>query len=245
MHRKTADAVEEHVRSYFEGMQLPSRPCLYDHLLLTLRSKDVIATFNWDPFLLDAYRRNAHLGELPHVLFLHGCVRAGLCPTHRRPGWFGDSCSECGVPLKPIQLLFPVNDKNYSDNGFIAGQRHNLMVALQDAFLLTIFGYAAPVYDKEAISMMKQAWWVRDRNIEQIELINIAPREELLTSWDAFFTRDHYEVGTSFTSHGEQGIHDARARRVGISLWRSTSGTIVRFHSMQTFSNLLSGLPHS
>lgn len=199
VHRKTADAVEEHIRGYFEGMQLPARPCLYDHLLLMLRSKDVIATFNWDPFLLDAYRRNAHLGELPHVLFLHGCVRAGLCQTHRRSGWLGDSCGECGVPLKPVQLLFPINDKNYSDNSFVAGQWHSLGVALQHAFILTIFGYAAPVSDREAISIMKEAWWkVRDRKIEQIELINIVPREELLTSWGAFLTRDHYEVRTSF-----------------------------------------------
>ena len=70
---------------------------------------------------------------------------------------------------------------------------------LQNAFILTIFGYAAPASDEDAVSVMKSAWWKnRDRRIEQIELINIAPREQLKESWGAFFTRDHYEVGTDF-----------------------------------------------
>jgi len=198
-HQEMADMLEKHVRSYFEAMRLPTHPCLYDHLLLSLRGKDVIATFNWDPFLLDAYRRNAHVRGLPHVLFLHGCVRAGLCPTHHKAGWLGDCCRECGTPLEPVRLLFPLKDKQYSEDGFIAGQWHNLRIALQDAFILTILGYAAPVSDEEAVSVMKEAWHkVRDRQIEQIELINIAPREELLRSWDAFFTRSHYDIRTSF-----------------------------------------------
>lgn len=83
-YQKVADTVEDKVRIYFAEMQLPGQACLYDHLLLSLRSKDAIATFNWDPFLMDAYRRNVHVRELPHMLFLHGCVRAGLCPVHRK-----------------------------------------------------------------------------------------------------------------------------------------------------------------
>jgi hypothetical protein len=155
--RETADAVEKHIRRYFEAMCLPDQPCLYDHLLLSLRSKDVIATFNWDPFLLDAYERNAHIRELPHVLFLHGSV------------------------------------------GFLAGQWRNLRAALEHAFILTVFGYAAPVSDGEAVALMKEAWWKkREREIEQIELINTARPEELVSSWGAFFTRDHYEVRTCF-----------------------------------------------
>jgi hypothetical protein len=46
---------------------------------------------------------------------------------------------------------------------------------------------------------MRDAWWsVRDRRIEQVELINIAPREELLRSWDPFITRHHFEVKPNF-----------------------------------------------
>lgn len=36
-HCETTDAVEKHIRSYFEAMCLPDQPCLYDHLLLSLR----------------------------------------------------------------------------------------------------------------------------------------------------------------------------------------------------------------
>jgi hypothetical protein len=35
-------------------MEIPDHVTLYDELLLTLRSKDLIATFNWDPLLLQA-----------------------------------------------------------------------------------------------------------------------------------------------------------------------------------------------
>lgn len=92
-----------------------------------------------------------------------------------------------------------MRDKKYSEDAFIGGQWDKLRIALHDAFILTIFGYAAPVSDQEAVSTMKEAWReVRARQIEQIELINIAPREELLRSWDAFFTRDHYDIRTSF-----------------------------------------------
>ena len=45
---------ESIVRSYFRSLRLPSEPTLYDHLLLGLRAKDVIATFNWEPFLIQA-----------------------------------------------------------------------------------------------------------------------------------------------------------------------------------------------
>ena len=37
------------VRDYFSSLELPASPTLYDHLVLSLRPKDVIATFNWDP----------------------------------------------------------------------------------------------------------------------------------------------------------------------------------------------------
>jgi hypothetical protein len=33
-------------------LELPDHPTVYDHLLLSLRKKDAIFTFNWDPFLL-------------------------------------------------------------------------------------------------------------------------------------------------------------------------------------------------
>lgn len=196
-----ADGVEERVRRYFAELSLPSQPCLYDHLLLSLRSKDVIATFNWDPLLFDACLRNASVKRLPHIIFLHGNVRVGGCPIHGSPGFLWDCCRECGEPLAPVKLLFPVKDKTYTDDPFIAGQWQNFRAALQNAYILTIFGYGAPKSDVAAITTMKEAWRAPGgRQLEQIEIINTAPRDELESSWKEFFYKgiDHYEIVTDF-----------------------------------------------
>ena len=56
-HSDLAQMIEKNVFDYFDSLKLPTVPTLYDHLLLSLREKDVIATFNWDPFLLQAAKR--------------------------------------------------------------------------------------------------------------------------------------------------------------------------------------------
>lgn len=44
--------IEEIVYRYFSNLRLPEAPTLYDHLLLSLRPKDMVATFNWGPIHL-------------------------------------------------------------------------------------------------------------------------------------------------------------------------------------------------
>jgi len=39
--------IEAKVQAYFEALELPESPTLYDHLVLSLRDSDYIATFNW------------------------------------------------------------------------------------------------------------------------------------------------------------------------------------------------------
>lgn len=46
-------------------IQIPERPTIYDQLLLNLRPKDLIATFNWDPLISQAYKRNKDEFDLP------------------------------------------------------------------------------------------------------------------------------------------------------------------------------------
>ncbi len=65
-------ALEDAVAQYFGGMEIGDEVTLYDELILSLREKDLIATFNWDPLLLQAYRRHVHFGHLPRLAFLHG-----------------------------------------------------------------------------------------------------------------------------------------------------------------------------
>lgn len=47
--------LDKRIRDYFLKLELPDDPNIYDLLLLALRKKDLIATFNWDPLLLQAY----------------------------------------------------------------------------------------------------------------------------------------------------------------------------------------------
>jgi hypothetical protein len=44
-------------------LKLPEEATIYDYLVLSLRSPDIIATFNWDPFLYQAFERNRHIGQ--------------------------------------------------------------------------------------------------------------------------------------------------------------------------------------
>ena len=47
--------IEKKIYDYFSALKLPEVPTIYDYLVLSLRDKDLIATFNWDPLLWQAY----------------------------------------------------------------------------------------------------------------------------------------------------------------------------------------------
>ena len=78
------EELDRRIREYFSGLELPSQPNIYDLLLLALRKKDLVATFNWDPLLLQAYQRACKLtNDLPNMAFLHGNVLVGYCRSHK------------------------------------------------------------------------------------------------------------------------------------------------------------------
>ncbi len=194
-HADALTRIESRVREYFAAMALPDAPTLYDRLVVSLRPKDVIATFNWDPFLFDACVRNRRrLGnQLPHILFLHGNVRLGHCPEHNRGGALNGTCRECGRQNVPSRLIFPVLRKNYHDHPFLAAAWRDLKLALESAYLFTIFGYGAPSSDVEALDLMKNAWGpAPDRKYEQIEIIDIKSHDELAATWQAFTYSHHW-----------------------------------------------------
>jgi hypothetical protein len=191
--------LEEEVYSYFQGMKLPDAPTIYDHLLLSLRDKDVVATFNWDPFLLLAYQRNAQRLKLPLLLFLHGNVGVGYCKKNKVAGINGNRCSKCGCKLEPTKLLYPISEKNYHIDGFISSQWKELDQRLKSAFMISIFGYGAPQSDVSAIDLMKSAWGdVNHREMEQTEIIDIRSEEDLCNTWEPFIHTHHYETHSSF-----------------------------------------------
>lgn len=197
--RDVVTEIEDRVWDYFSAFLLPPGPTIYDYLLLSLRPKDLIATFNWDPLLMQAYRRHAVLHELPRVIFLHGNVAIGACRQCRVKGVGGDNCNTCGEGLQNTPLLYPVRDKDYTSDAFIRSEWEELRGDLGKAYFVTIFGYGAPAADVAAVSLMRDVW---DNNptktVAEIEIIDIRPKEDLLSTWGSFITRQHYFMPRTF-----------------------------------------------
>lgn len=191
--------VEEKIYQYFINLDLPSQPTIYDHLVLSLRPKDLIATFNWDPFLYYACFRNHRHASLPHTVYLHGNVAVGHCLSDKAKGMVGYSCNKCGRPYEPSKLLFPVLKKNYDKDPFISAEWRTLRNYLKNAYIVTIFGYSAPDSDLEAVTLMQEAWGkVYDRELEEIEIIDIKDEDELSETWRGFIHTHHYTTTDDF-----------------------------------------------
>lgn len=89
--------IEFRIYEYFSSLRLPNQPTIYDHIVLFLREKDFIATFNWDPLLMQAIERNEHIARSPHVSTLHGNVGIGYCNLHDGKMTYGHAGWLCGV----------------------------------------------------------------------------------------------------------------------------------------------------
>ena len=226
--------IEAAVWQYFRGLQLPDSLTLYDILVLALRAKDTIATFNWDPFLAQAIRRNRDwlwgLGlnpskYLPEILFLHGNVEIGYCDRHEKLtfGFLADAhpCQICGQPLAPTRLLYPIREKEYNSDPSVQLQWRRLGEVLEQAYLLTVFGYGAPKSDVEAIRLMKTKW---DENrslaLNTTEIVNVEPKKTLRSKWDGFFytPSPHYKISRTLF-HSRLALYPRRSCE---SLWFST-----------------------
>lgn len=193
------DSIDVAVRSYFGNLNLPDIATIYDYLVLSLREKDVIVTFNWDPLLVQAYRRWRHLGVmLPQLVFLHGNIALGVDREKSIAGFIDDD-EFPDRKLSATQLLYPVTNKNYIDDRFTAHQWEMTKHFLSKAYLVTIFGYSAPVTDVEARSMMLEAWRSnRTRVLAEFDIIDIRDREAVRASWSDFIVRSHGGVWDDF-----------------------------------------------
>lgn len=198
---KEIKEIENRVQNYFKDMRLPDEPTIYDHLVLSLRSKDVIASFNWDPFLFQAWNRNDHVGEKPYIAFLHGNVALGYSEIDKRCGPAGMYSKATRNYYNPTRLLYPVRTKNYNDDEFIKSQWALLESFLSDKSVVrvTIFGYGAPLSDVEAINLLHGAWGGgKKRNMEQFEIIDIRPEKEVVKTWKPFINSHHYDYSTDY-----------------------------------------------
>ncbi|HEX5032516.1 MAG TPA: hypothetical protein VFX78_13780 [Candidatus Eisenbacteria bacterium] len=208
------------VWDYFTTLELPDEVNLYDHLVLSLRAKDVIGTFNWDPLLLQAYDRVGRAMYrrgydpkrlLPHIAFLHGNVAIGYCAPDGQKGGIRERCRKCGKPYEPSRLLYPVRRKGYTTDPNVGAEWSDVQNALKRTYLVTIFGYSAPNADIEARDLMLDAWGGKDaRVMEEFELIDIVPRGVVRKNWDEFIHTHHYNYATDFYE-SYAGWHPRRA----------------------------------
>ena len=130
---------------------------------------------------------------------MHGNVKVGGCEKDNVLGLKGNRCSRCKQLFKPSKLLYPISKKNYHRDNFISGQWDELSRHINEAFMITIFGYGAPKSDVSAIALLKSAWGdVNHREMEQTEIIDIRSEEDLSDTWEPFIHSHHYETHTSF-----------------------------------------------
>lgn len=193
--------IQSRVYDYFEDMKLPDEPTIYDYLVLSLRPKDLIATFNWDPFLYQAFVRNNHIGDLPYIAFLHGTVALGYSTDDKTSGPAGYYSKESKSYYEPTKLLFPIGQKNYYEDEFIKNEWDNLKYWLNSGSTkrVTIFGYGAPKSDVEAVRILNDAWGTKNkRNMEQFEIIDIRTEDIVRESWDNFIHSHHYDYSTDY-----------------------------------------------
>ena len=189
--------VESRVYSYFASLSLPETPTIYDYLVLGLREKDIIASFNWDPFLLQAYMRNEVVTKTrrPRIAFLHGNVMIGRCDNDRVSGINGRRCSRCDKALQPSSLLYPVKHKDYTTDKFIKGEWDALREHLNRTYYLTVYGYSAPVTDVEARKLMLEVWKDnKSLELAEVDIVDVKSHDELERNWEEFFVSHHYMI---------------------------------------------------
>jgi hypothetical protein len=194
-HQSQQRALEQKIHDYFAALALPSSATHYDRLLLSLRPKDAIFTFNWDPFLFDAHFRNRSVAPLPEIFFLHGNVRIGACTAHGHWGQRETACPQCGVRYAEVPLLYPIEQKDYSSSEYIAAAWKAATSLFGAAFTITIFGYGAPQSDADAVDLLNRAWLAQSkRQIEHVEVIDVADVEALATRWRRFTPTQHFHA---------------------------------------------------
>jgi hypothetical protein len=198
---KTIKEIEKKVYDYFKVLKLPDVPTIYDYLVLSLRSRDLIATFNWDPFLYQAWVRNYGKGDKPYIAFLHGNVAIGYSKIDKRSGPAGMYAKATKKFMTPTRLLYPVTQKNYNEDEYIKSQWAMLENFLSDknVKLVTVFGYGAPDTDIEAVNIMDKAWGGGNvRNMEQFEIVDVRPETEVVRQWSKFIESHHYDYASNY-----------------------------------------------
>lgn len=197
------NVLEDRVINYFGNLRIPETPTVYDYLVASLRSKDYIFSFNWDPLLIQAHRRVSEItDDLPLLVFLHGNVGMKICSKCNQLQSVENShCCECGCKVfNAPKILFPIKNKDYTSSPYIKTAWKALLNVISSCTYLTVFGYSAPKSDSNAVEAMQLAFDSNFRKFDRIEIIDTAPKDVVYDSWSHFFhsTNDHYNIVDSF-----------------------------------------------
>ena len=80
--------------------------------------------------------------------------------------------------LSTTKLLYPVAQKDYESDAYIHNCWEAVQQAIDESFMITIFGYSAPSSDRSAVNLLKQAWGdPQKRQLEEISVIDIIDEE--------------------------------------------------------------------
>lgn len=191
---KLTSKIEQIIYDYFESMEISNDLTIYDYLIMSLSKNDAIATFNWDPFLIQALARCSRFTHnLPRLIHLHGNTGIGICYKDSVAGHIWAKCGSCGTSFEPTPLLYPIGKKDYATNPWLKGEWEILQDYLKESFYVTIFGYSAPVSDLEAKNLLLNVWNRNDsKEMAEIEIVDIKESNELHETWKDFIVRSHY-----------------------------------------------------
>lgn len=181
--------LENVISDFFCELTIPDEPTYYDYLVLSLTHKDAIISFNWDPFLIQAYRRNTCVGNLPELIFPHGNAGVGVCYDCKVKGYANCLCPRCFKKLEKMPLLYPIGKKDYYSKPIIRNEWSRARDVLSRAAGITVYGYGAPVTDVEAVELMKTANMVSQmKDIAPFTIINLPKNEiEQRKKWAEFY----------------------------------------------------------
>lgn len=144
---------------------------------------------------MDVNEMNELFLKRPHVYTLGAGASLAAFPN----GEIDCGCIKCGNRLTDSKLLYPIKTKNYTNDIFISNEWNALKNYLKNTYILSIFRYSAPKSDVEAKQLMQEAWGkAEERNLEQIEIIDIQEEDNLLNTWESFIHTHHYDIYDNF-----------------------------------------------
>lgn len=239
--------LENAIWEYYNNLELPDEPTKYDMLVLSLTKKDCIASFNWDPLLLQAYNRvSAYTKNLPEMLFLHGNVWAGYCEKCKQYGPTKINCPKCGKPFTKSPLLYPVSHKDYASNIFIKDQWNVFKDYMSRTAILTIYGYGAPESDNDAIEILKTAFthYPVLHNFDSMEIIDKPGSDHsyIYDTWKNFINVVKGYVSI-YDSIYESTIAKYPRRSVEVQYYRSmrgnwNAGSSIKFDGTESWGDI-------